>query len=77
MEMIQHMVAETNKYYNQYLDTLDSDGGHTQLPDITVKGKYIFLAIIIQTGHDVRDTLEDSTGRLEQFCTPFYSNTMK
>jgi hypothetical protein len=42
-EVIQLLVAETNKYYNQYLDTLDNDGGHLQLPDTTVQEMYIFF----------------------------------
>jgi len=38
---------------------------------------YIFLALIIQMGHDVRDTLKYSCLTLEQFSKPFYRNTVK
>jgi hypothetical protein len=30
------LVAENNKYYNQYLDALGSDDRHSQLPDGTI-----------------------------------------
>jgi len=53
LEMIQLLVAETNKHY---LDLLDSDGRCAQLPDMTEQEMNIFLTIIIQMGHNVRDT---------------------
>jgi hypothetical protein len=56
--VIQLLVAENNKYYSQYLDTLDSDCGCSQLLDVTVREMYIFLAIIIQVGHDIKDLLK-------------------
>jgi hypothetical protein len=45
MEVIQLLVAETNSYYNKYIDILDSD--------MTVQETYIFLATIIQMGHNL------------------------
>jgi hypothetical protein len=42
-DMIQLLVAETNKYYYQYLHTLDNDDGCSQLQDVTVQGMYIFF----------------------------------
>jgi hypothetical protein len=36
-----------------------------------------FLAIIIQTGHYIQDKLMDYWATMEQFHTPFYSNTIK
>jgi len=42
------LVAETKKYYKQYLGSLDSDGGWSQLPDMTIQEMYVFLATIIQ-----------------------------
>jgi hypothetical protein len=37
VEVIQLLVVEINKYYNQYLDTLDNDGRCSQLPDVTIQ----------------------------------------
>jgi hypothetical protein len=68
-KMIQLLVAEANKYNNQYLDTLDSGGGHSQLPDMAMQEMYmyVFVAIIVQMVHDVRDMLNDYWSTLEQF----------
>jgi hypothetical protein len=38
--MIQLLVTETNKYYNQCLYTSDNDHGHSQLPDVAVQEMY-------------------------------------
>jgi hypothetical protein len=54
MEVFQLLGTETNKYYNQYLDTLD-DAECLHLPDMTAYKIYIFLALIIQVERDVRD----------------------
>jgi hypothetical protein len=35
MDVIQLLVAEANKYYNQYLNTFDNDDGWSQLLDVT------------------------------------------
>jgi hypothetical protein len=45
------VVEETNWYYRQYLDTLDN--GPLPAPDITQCEMFLFLAIIIQMGHDI------------------------
>jgi hypothetical protein len=37
---------------------------------------YTFFAILIQMGHDQRDTLKDYWSRDEQYYTAFYNNTM-
>jgi hypothetical protein len=68
------VVEETNRYYRQYLDTLDN--GPSPAPDITECDMFLFLAIIVQMGHDIRDSLKDYWTVTEQFCTPFYSKTM-
>jgi len=36
MEVSQLLVAETNKFYSQYLDKLDSDSRHSHLTDMNV-----------------------------------------
>jgi hypothetical protein len=68
------VVEETNQYYQQYLDTLDN--GPSPAPDITACEMFLFLAIIVQMGHDIRDSLKDYGTVTEQFCTPFYSKTL-
>jgi hypothetical protein len=50
MEVIQLLVAKTSK-------TLDIDERSSQFPDMTVQEMYIFLAIVIQMEHHVKDTL--------------------
>jgi hypothetical protein len=76
MEVIQLLVAETNKYSNQYLDTFENDGGCLRFPDVTVQEMYTFLDIIIQMGH-VKNILENYWLTAEQFFTPLHTNTMK
>jgi hypothetical protein len=69
------LVEETNRYYHQYLSTLD-DGSSPQ-PDVTESEMFLFLAIIVQMGHDIRYSLADYWSMTEQFHTPFYSKTLK
>jgi hypothetical protein len=71
MKVIQLSVADTNKYYNQYLDTLDTTSRHDCI-------RYApLLAIIIQIEHYVNHTLKSYWLTAEQFLTPFYTNIMK
>jgi hypothetical protein len=56
LEIIQLLVVETNRYYHQYLDSLND--GRSPLPDVTLKEMFSFLALILQMGHDIRDTLK-------------------
>jgi hypothetical protein len=58
MDEIQLLVADTNKYYNQYLDTLENDGC-SLLPDVTIQKIYVFPVLIIQLRDDEQDTLKD------------------
>jgi hypothetical protein len=69
------LVKETNRYYHQYLDTLND--GPSPLPDITESEMFLFLAIIIQMRHDIWDSLADYWSTIEQFLTPFRGTTMK
>jgi hypothetical protein len=66
-------VVETNRYYHQYLDTLKE--GWSPLPDGPVQEMYLFLAIILQMGHDIKDTLKVYWSTLEQFSMSFYGKT--
>jgi hypothetical protein len=70
LEIIHLLVVETNRYYHQYLDTLDK--GQSVLPDMTVQEMCSFLAIILQMGHDLKDTLKAYWSTVEQFITPLY-----
>jgi hypothetical protein len=74
-EMLILLVEETNRYYHQYLETLDT--GPLPLPDMIVPEMMLFLTIIIQMAHDIRDSLKDYWSTLKQFYTPLFSNTMK
>jgi hypothetical protein len=76
MDIILLVVVKTNKYCNQYLDTLHNENRCSQLPDMTVQEMQIFLAHIIQMGHDEWDILKGYWSTLEQFYSPFYSNMM-
>ena len=74
-EIISLLVVETNRYYHQYLDTLED--APSPVPDITESEMFLFLAVTIQMGHCLRDRLTDYWSTSENFYTPFYSSTMK
>jgi hypothetical protein len=59
MDVIQLLVAETNKYYNQYLGTLDNDDRSKHPLDVTVREIRVFLVLITQIENDKQDTLKD------------------
>ncbi|PNF24699.1 hypothetical protein B7P43_G17356 [Cryptotermes secundus] len=73
--IIHLLVEETNRYYHQYIDRLQD--GPSPRPDVANSKMFLFLGIIIQIGHDIRDRLKDYCSTAEQFATPFYSNIMK
>ncbi|PNF17185.1 hypothetical protein B7P43_G06584 [Cryptotermes secundus] len=74
-EIIHLLVEETNRYYHQYLDSLED--GPSPLPDITDSEMFLFLGVIIQMGHDIRDQIRDYWATAEQFLTSFYGKTLK
>jgi hypothetical protein len=74
-EIIHLLVEETNRYYHQYLDSLED--GPSPLPDVTNSEMFLFLGIIIQMDHYIRDRIRDYWVTAEQFLTSFYSNTLK
>jgi hypothetical protein len=53
------------------------DEGHYTLPEVPVREMCVFLAVIVQMGYDLRDTLKDYWLALEQYFMVFYRNTMK
>ena len=65
-EIIDLLVEKTNRYYHQYREK--SDEG-LQLTDVTKHEIFLFLAIWIQMGHDVRDTLKEYWSTQKQFYT--------
>jgi hypothetical protein len=53
-----HLLAEeTNRYYHQYLDSLED--GPSPLLDMTDSKTFLSLGVINQIGHDIRDRLRD------------------
>jgi hypothetical protein len=77
MEVIQLLVTETNKYYSQYLDTLDNDSTSSWSSDVAIQETYVLSVIIIQMGHDIGDTVKYYWSILENFYTPFHNIIMK
>jgi hypothetical protein len=57
LEIMQLLVEKTNRYYHQYLETIDE--GCSPLPDVTILEMYLFLSIIVPMGHDKREGLND------------------
>jgi len=53
------LLRETNRYFHQYVASLDEAGITAQQPDITKEEMYRFFAVIIQMGHHQRDCLKD------------------
>jgi hypothetical protein len=49
-------VVETNRYYHQFLDTLDEE--QYPLPDVILQEMYSFLGFILHMGHDLKGTLK-------------------
>jgi hypothetical protein len=69
------LVEETNQCYHQSLDSFED--GHSLLLDMTDSEQFLFLGIIIQTGHDIRDRIRDYWMTTEQFLMYFYMYTLK
>jgi hypothetical protein len=74
-EIIHLLVGETNQYCLQYLNKLED--GPSPLLDVTDSEMFLFLGIIGQMGHYIRDRVKDYWSTTEQFLTKFYSNAMK
>jgi hypothetical protein len=69
------LVEKTNQYYQQYLDFLDNEP--SPVPNVTESEMFLYLAIIIQVGHDICDKLKDYWSTTAQFFLPFHGNTIK
>jgi len=73
-EIFHLLVEQTNVYYQQHLDGQARPS--CQLPDITLPDSMTFVALALQMGHELKDTLHDYWSRLRQLHTPFYGETM-
>ena len=73
-EIFHVLVEQTNVYYQQHSDGQASPS--RQLPDVTLPDIKTFVALALQMGHELKDTLHDYWLRLRQLHTPFYGETM-
>jgi hypothetical protein len=68
------LVEQTHVYYKQHLER--QAGPSHRLPDITLPDMMTFVALALQMGHELKDTLHDYWSRLRQLHNPFYGETM-
>jgi len=73
-EIFHLLFEQTNVYHQQHLDR-QARPSH-RLPDITLPDMMIFVALALQMGHELKDTLHDYWSRLRQLHAPFYGETM-
>jgi len=73
-EIITLLVVETNRYYDQFLQ--NSDDRPSAQREVTEAEMFAFLVLTLQMGHTVQGRLRDYWTKMEQFCTPFYGQTM-
>jgi len=69
-----HLVEQPNVYSQQHLDTQARPS--RPMPDITLPDMMTFVALTLQMGHALTDTLHDYWLRLRQLHNPFYGETM-
>jgi hypothetical protein len=74
-EIITLLVVETNRYYHDYIDRLET--GPSPEPDVTEPEMFVILALTVQMGHCVRDKLTDYWATMDQLYAPFYGTIMK
>ena len=72
-EIFYLLVEHTNVYYQQHVD--GQAGPSRQLPDIKLPDM-TFVALALQRGHELKDTLHDYWSRLKQLHTLFYGETI-
>jgi len=73
-EIFHLLVEQTNLYCEQFLDRQARPS--RRLPDITLPDMMTFIALALQMGHILKDTLHDYWSRLRQLHTLFYGETM-
>ena len=72
-EIFHLLVEQTYIYYQQHLDR--QAGPSCRLPDITLLDMVTFVALALQMGHALKDTLHDCWLRLRQLDTPLNGET--
>jgi len=73
-EIFHLLVEQTDVYYQQHLDR--QAGPSRRLPDITLPDMMTFVALVLQMGHELKDTLHEYWSRHWQQHSPFYGKTM-
>ena len=73
-EIFHLLVEQTNLYYEQFLDR--QAGPSHRLPDITLPAMMTVIALALQMGHVLKDTLHDYWSRLRQTRILFFGETM-
>ena len=68
-EIFHLLVEQTNLYYKQFLDR--QAGPSRRLHDIMLPDMMTFIALALQMGHDLKDTLHDYWSKLRQIQTLF------
>jgi len=68
-ELFHLLVEQTNMYYQQHLDRQAGPG--CQLPDITLPDMMTFVALALQVGHALNNTLHDYWSRLRHYTIRF------
>ena len=63
------LVEQTKVYYQQHLDR--QAGPSRPLPDITLPDMMTFVALALQTGHELKDTLHDYWSKLGSYAIRF------
>jgi hypothetical protein len=61
-EIFHLLVEQTNVNYQQHLDR--QAGPSSRLPYITLLDMMTFVALALQTGHELKDTINDYSSRL-------------
>ena len=73
-EIFYLLVEQSNVYYKQHLD--GQAGPSRRLPDITLPDRMTFVALALQMGHALKETLHDYWSGLRQIHHSFYGDTM-
>jgi len=73
-EIFHLLVEQTNVHYQQHLDR-QARPSH-RLLDMMLPDIMTFIALALQMGHELKDTLHDYWLKLRQLYTPFNGETM-
>ena len=73
-EIFHLLIEQTNIHYQQHLD--EQAGPSRQLPHNILSDLMTFIALALQMGHEIRDTLHDYWSRFRQLHTLFCDETL-